>query len=386
MRDIIALMDFAFINTLSAVDASAWNELVKDEYPFARHEFLLALEETGCIGGSTGWTAHHLIGREEGALRVAVPLYIKRHSYGEYVFDWSWANAYAQAGIHYYPKLVAAIPFTPATGPRLLCHPETPRAPALLAAIQAIEHEASRLQASSGHVLFPDEADAEVLARSGWLRREGFQYHWERGDYADFDGFLAQFAAQKRKKIRHERKEVAAAGIRLDTVSGRDMMDRDWQALAACYRDTIEKHGAIAYLNPSFFRRLGAVMPEALVVVLARRGDEPVAAALNFRSRHTLYGRYWGALAEVPCLHFEACYYTPIQFCLEHGLSRFEAGAQGEHKLSRGLLPRPTVSYHWIADAGFRKLIHDFLERERLGLARHLETVETHSPFRCKSS
>ncbi|MDM9558049.1 MULTISPECIES: GNAT family N-acetyltransferase [Bordetella] len=367
----------AITTSLSQVDARQWNALAGAQ-PFVRHEFLSALHDTGCAAPDTGWAPHYLLLQHGEQLAGAVPLYLKSHSRGEYVFDYAWADAFERHGLRYYPKLLAAVPFTPVGGPRLLAAGPAER----LALARGLIELARGLEVSSLHVLFPDARDLAALREAGYLVREGVQFHWNNAGYADLDAFLAALNHDKRKKIRQDRKKVQAAGIRYRWLRGAQV---DAEALAffyRCYRHTYFAHGNPPYLSAEFFRRVHAAQPDALVLILAERDGEPVAAALNMQGGDTLYGRYWGALEFVAGLHFETCYLQSIDYCIRHGLARFEGGAQGEHKMARGLLPAPTWSAHWIADARFAAAIEDFLGRETRMMDGYLDELEAHTPFR----
>jgi predicted N-acyltransferase len=377
-------MEITVIDRLAEVDASSWNALAGDNNPFVRYEFLDSLERTGCVGADSGWRPQHLLahgGTGNQELLGAAPLYLKFHSYGEYVFDWAWADAYARAGLEYYPKLVSAVPFTPVTGPRLLTAAN--REPAATAALAAAANAlAERLDASSVHWLFTTDADTAMLEDRGLMRRVGNQFHWQNDGYRDFDDFLGTMSAAKRKKIRRERRRVTEAGVQLEVRAGAELEEQHWDAFYRFYLSTVRNHGAIAYLNREFFSEIGQRMPERIVMTLALHAGRYVAAALNLLGRDTLYGRYWGALEDFHSLHFETCYYRAIEHCIEHGLARFEAGAQGEHKLSRGFLPTPTYSAHWLRHPQFAHAVADYLARERTGMAHYAEELTSHSPFK----
>ncbi len=371
------------IPEIRRIERFQWNTLAGGDNPFVAHEFLTALEESGCTGEATGWIPHHFTVRDDtGALRAAAPAYIKLHSYGEYIFDWAWASAYERAGLGYYPKIVLAVPFSPVTGPRLLLEASQDAAdfPGLL--IKGAERLALDLGASSIHCLFPRPEDLGLLEQHGWLRRTGYQFHWQNRDYPDFAAFLDGFSAQKRKKIKRERRAVQESGVTLEVRTGREVTDEHWRLFYRCYRATIERHGATPYLNQDFFMALGQLMPQNVVLVLARRAGHYIAAALNLLGRDALFGRYWGQLEPVDNLHFETCYYTPIEFCIERRLKRFEAGAQGTHKLSRGLLPTPTYSAHWLSRADFSRAISEFLMREHRGVEYYMNELNEHGPFK----
>jgi len=379
-------MHLSVVENLGQIPASDWNALAGDANPFLRHEFLHALEVTGCVSAKTGWLPRHLAihgdDARRGRLLGAAPLYLKDHSYGEYVFDWAWANAYARAGLSYYPKLVAGVPFTPATGPRLLALAGTDTAAIKKRLVQGALDLMEQSAASSLHWLFLTEDDARRLDADNHLMRTGYQFHWTNAGYRDFDDFLSTFTAQKRKKIRRERRYVQEAGIAMEALSGGAVTAAHWDVLYEFYHSTIRQHGAIPYLTREFFLRLGETMREQVVLIFARRGAEYVAGALNLRGADTLYGRYWGSRGEFHSLHFETCYYSAIEHCIERGLKRFEAGAQGEHKLARGFTPVVTRSAHRLAHPQFNRAVADYLERERIDVASTMNELNEHVPFK----
>lgn len=371
---------FRFIESISEIPAEQWDAVLQSDYPFLRHDFLRALEHSGATNRASGWQVQHLVLEAEGCLLGHLPLYLKYHSYGEYVFDWSWADAYRRNGLAYYPKLLSAIPYTPATGPRLSLLPaydtETIRTGVLEALIQRCEHQASSL-----HILFPAAGESAVWKTLS--QRVAAQYHWFNRDYADFEAFLAEFSSRKRKALRRERRRVAEQGLNLRCVEGVDISDAQWTFFYHCYQMTYAKRsGHGGYLNEAFFRDLGRNMPESLLMVVAERDGAPVAAALNFKDRQTLYGRYWGCIEEFECLHFETCYYQGIEYCIRAGLQRFDPGAQGEHKIQRGFEPIETHSRHWIVDLRFREAIDRFLQDEAGSIAAYLEDARQLLPFR----
>jgi uncharacterized protein len=372
-------VDARIASSLTEVDASEWNALPGADAPFLRHEFLLGLEATGCAAPETGWNARHVLLRHrDGRLRAALPLYLKTHSWGEFVFDFAWAQAYHRAGLRYYPRIVAAIPFTPATGPRLLAASDGDRA-ALLAAARELRDS---LGASSMHVLFPAEHDRAFLESAGLLPRLDCQFHWQNDGFGCFDDFLAGFTAEKRKKLRRERRRVAEAGLECRTLTGHEL---DADLLDAVYRlhaMTFARYGHAPYLSREFFEHLARTMPGALVVELASRQGEPVACAVSLRGKDALFGRYWGASGEFHSLHFELCYYRGIEYCIRERLARFEPGTQGEHKLLRGFLPTPVWSCHEMADPRFAAAISDWLARERKARRAWLAEAAQHLPFR----
>ncbi len=369
------LESLEIVESLGGVDADEWNRLAGTN-PFVRHEFLSALIETGCASSRTGWRPQFLLLRRAGALAGAMPLFLKSHSYGEYVFDWAWADAYARHGLEYYPKLLGAVPFTPVTGPRLLAASEREREALLAAALELAQ------DASSLHVLFPTEDEARLMQRQGMLLRRTVQFHWRNEGYADFNAFLARLTHARRKNIRQERRRVREAGVSLRWLRGAEIERRHWEMFHRGYCATYAAHGSSPYLNLEFFLRIGATQPEHTLMILAERERAPIAASLCLVDAGAIYGRYWGALEHVPLLHFECCYYQAIEFAIANGLQYFEGGAQGEHKLFRGLMPVETLSAHWLAHPAFARAIEDYLERETSGIGRYVNELNEHSPFR----
>ena len=322
---------------LSEIGAKVWDALAFPDAngsPFARHAFLSALESTACVSARTGWQSCHVTLWREETLVAATPLYRKSHSYGEYVFDWAWADAYERNGLTYYPKLLSAIPFTPVTGPRLMAADAEARE-ALVAALLAI---ARSTKVSSLHILYPIEEEAAALSEAGMMLRTGVQFHWTNANYTSFEQFLESLERKKRKNIRAERRKVAEQGIELRQVRGADTTDADWLFFSRCYDNTYREHHSSPYLSLAFFKEIAATMPENLLLIIASHEDRPIASSLVVHTPTTLYGRYWGALASVPCLHFECAYYQPLEFCIANGIQTFEGGAQGEHKMARGFL------------------------------------------------
>ena len=369
--------------SIGDVSAAEWDGCAGPGDPFAGHAFLTALEASGSASAKRGWLPRHLIARtSDGRLHGALPLYVKGHSYGEYVFDWAWAEAFERAGGRYYPKLQAAIPFTPVTGRRLLLRDGAPpgTVPALLdAALRLVE----KLGVSSLHVTFPTEQEVFGLAERGFLRRMGHQFHWTNCGYGSFDDFLGDLTARKRKAIRRERQKATEDGLVLRTLTGSDIQERHWDAFWHFYLDTTQRKWANAYLTRDFFFRLGQTMADRVVLVMAESGDgTPIAGALNLLGHDALYGRYWGAREDRPFLHFEACYYRAIDFAIERRLARVEAGAQGEHKVRRGYLPQPTWSAHWIVHDGLRQAVARFLEAERPSVEAEIAVLMSESPYR----
>jgi predicted N-acyltransferase len=376
-------LEARFLSSLSQIEAQQWNALTGIDYPFTRHEFLLALEESGATCAESGWQPCHATIYQDDKLVALMPLYIKSHSYGEYVFDWGWADAWQRHGLSYYPKLVSAIPFTPATGPRLCIADGEARERMFTAMLRAIKQLADDQQLSSWHLLFPEQADAELLAKLGTSTRLASQFHWFNRDYESFDGFLASFNSRKRKNLRKERRRVEEQGIELRVMEGSEIQPEHWERFYHFYQMTYAKRsGHGGYLNREFFQRVGTALPGHCVMVMAYLGENAVAGSLCFKSSDTLYGRYWGCLEELDCLHFEACYYQGIEYCIKHGLQRFDPGAQGEHKIQRGFEPIRTWSSHWIADPGFANAIEDFTVRENPHIESYIEQASTLLPFK----
>lgn len=369
------------VSSLDEIGQPAWDNLVAlqpDANPFLSYAFLSALHDTGCATPETGWQPQYLCLWQGQELHAALPLYAKSHSYGEYVFDWSWADAYRRHGMRYYPKLLSAIPFTPVAGSRLLARDPTSRA-ALVDSLSRLQREAGL---SSTHVLFPPEEEAKLLHQAGFMLRRGVQFHWENAGYADFADFLSTLDRKKSKNIRAERRKVSEAGISFRHVAGAQATAADWAFFQRCYANTYGEHHSTPYLNLAFFKRIGASMPQHILLVFAERAGRPIAASLLIHDQQALYGRYWGALEHVPCLHFETAYYQPLEFCIRHGIGSFEGGAQGEHKLARGFMPRQTWSAHWLADPAFADAIRHFLRQESGGMAAYIDELNEHAPFR----
>ena len=371
-----------FLDSIAQIDAQKWNSLAGSTQPFLRHEFLLALEESGCTAPRTGWTPRHLIiEAANGTPVAAMPLFRKAHSRGEFVFDFSWASAYAQHGLKYYPKLLTAVPFTPVCGPRLLLRPDIDTRAMTESLVRAVTDYARSEQLSSWHVLFPTEQIAASLDTAGLVLRRDCQFHWHNQGYESFEAFLATFTAEKRKKVKRERRRVAEAGIEFDTLSGAQLDNALWSTLYGFYADTFHRHGHEPYLNLSFFKRIGAAMPDQLMLKVARVGREPIAVAIFFVGENALFGRYWGAGGNYHSLHFETCYYQGIEYCIDNKLQRFEPGTQGEHKVPRGFVPTLTSSAHYIADQRFAAAIRDFARREARGVDHYAAAVNEHVPY-----
>lgn len=364
--------------SLLEIEAVAWDVLT-DGTPLLSHAFLTALETSKSVGHGTGWTPMPLaIFNQQQKLVGAMPLYLKSHSYGEYVFDWSWADAYARNQMAYYPKLVSAIPFSPVTSMRLLTD-HAAVAKLMLDALSTLLHQH---QLSSAHVLFPSDSCGETLAEQGWLKREGVQFRWHNAHFSSMDAFLATLSHDKRKKIKQERKKIAAAGVTCRWILGADMSEADWDFFYACYCNTYATRHSTPYLTRAFFSEIGLTMPQNIVLMVAEQAGQRVASALNLYHQHALYGRYWGALSYVPNLHFELCYYQAQEFCIAHHIEYFEGGAQGEHKLARGFTPRPTCSYHQIAHPDFAAAIAQFLTQESSHIAHYTNELEERVPFK----
>ena len=365
------------LDTLEDVDAAQWNALSGDN-PTLAHAFLDSLHVSGCASASTGWAPQYLSAWDGSRLVGAVPLYVKSHSYGEFVFDWAWAEAYERHGIPYYPKLLAAVPFTPATGARLLARDAGVRsrlATSLLATARGAK-------VSSLHVLFPRAEDAQALREAGLMERSSVQFHWRNDGYSSFEEFLAALSHDKRKKIRQERKRVVSAGVGFRRMTGREARAADWDFFHQCYRRTYRAHRSTPYLNREFFGMLAERMPDNVLLIVAEREAKPVAAALDIFGGGTLYGRYWGSTEFIPGLHFEACYYQGVEFCIERGIALFEGGAQGEHKHARGFLPEATRSFHWLAHPAFERAIDDYLAREGAHISEYVDELNDRSPFK----
>jgi len=370
------------LESIAQIDARSWNALAGAAQPFLRHEFLLAMEQSGCAAARTGWTPRHLIIEDaKGVPAAAMPLFRKAHSRGEFVFDFSWAGAYAQEGLQYYPKLLTAVPFTPVSGPRVLVGPNVDGKAISRGLVHAALDYARSEQLSSWHVLFPTDETAADLDRAGLILRRDCQFHWYNHGYESFEGFLATFTAEKRKKAKRERRRVAEAGIEFDTLHGGDMTASLWDIVYEFYAETFHRHGHEPYLNLDFFKRVSAAMPNELMLKVARLGAEPIAVAIFFVGSEALYGRYWGAGGNFHSLHFEACYYQGIEYCIEKKLQRFEPGTQGEHKVPRGFIPTLTHSAHYIADRRFAAAIRDYAQREARGVDSYAAAVNEHVPY-----
>lgn len=372
------------VNNLSEISSDQWEQLRTcdgSDNPFLSYNWLRALEQSGCACTATGWSTSFLTIWHGNELQGAMPMYLKTHSYGEYVFDWSWANAFEQHQIPYYPKLLSAIPFTPVTGPRLLAVSQS----ALQALIQALIALNSGSHASSCHILFLPEQQARLLQNAGFMLRQGVQFHWVNQGYRDFADFLTRLESKKRKNILAERRKVRDKDIRFKHKVGRQISQADWEFFFRCYQNTYSQHGGHGYLNLEFFLQIHAGMPENILMIIAYReempNEIPIAASLLFRNRDTVFGRYWGAVEHHPCLHFETAYYQPLEFCIANQIQYFEGGAQGEHKMARGFLPQTTYSAHHINHPAFAQAIQRFLEREQSGMAEYMNELNERTPF-----
>jgi predicted N-acyltransferase len=387
MPDDTPTIGLRILDSLAALDEAQWDACALAPgaagNPFLSYRFLKALEDSKSVGRRTGWQPQYLVAESaDGTLQGAVPLYMKGHSQGEYVFDHGWAQALERAGGRYYPKLQAAIPFTPVPGPRLFARPGPLAEPVRDAMIDMLGKIADDNGISSVHATYCSEADWKRFGARGWLLRLGRQYHWQNEGYATFDDFLAALSSRKRKAIRKERESVRREGLTIHQLSGADIKPRHWDAFFAFYMDTGGRKWGSPYLTRQFFDILGRTMADKVVLILAEAEGRPVGGALNLVGDDTIYGRYWGCLESHAFLHFEACYYQAIDYAISHGLKRVEAGAQGDHKIQRGYLPVPTFSAHWIVDAGFRRAVDDFLKRERPAVEQEIAALMEYSPFR----
>lgn len=378
-------MDIVVHQSLAEINSHAWNTLLKSNNPFMRHEFLSGLEESGCVTPEQGWEPCHIAIYGDAThehLLGAMPCYIKQHSYGEYIFDWAWADAYRRHGIHYYPKLSNAIPFTPATGERWLIDPAAKHNEVLNALIKQSHALLNERQLSSMHCLFMASEQCQQLRQHGFLERHSTQFHWHNKGYQSFDDFLSLMSSKKRKNIKRERRRVQESGIHFKWLSGEQLSLDAAQTMHRFYTRTIQYYGAQAYLNRAFFNYLSTSFKQQTLFLFAYYEDQIIAGGLYFKSDDTLYGRYWGALNNFHSVHFETCYYQAIEWAIKHGYQRFEAGAQGEHKLARGLEPNTTYSAHWIQHPEFSTAIAHFIEQEQQHIGDYAQTMQAHSPFK----
>jgi predicted N-acyltransferase len=372
-----------FLDSIADISSAEWNGLLKSNYPFLRHEFLLALERSGSVSAASGWQSKHLLLRDShGKLLALMPLYLKSHSMGEYVFDWSWADAYHRHGLNYYPKLVTAIPFTPSRGPRI-CFADGQDQRALLQNIfKLVQNFALSVQASSWHMLFPEQEKSDQLLQLGMQQRIGCQYQWFNRSYTSFDHFLESFSSRKRKNIKKERRHVEQSEIEFEWLEGDKIQTEHWQRFYRFYQNTYLIRGRSAYLNLPFFLELARLLPDQILLIMARKAERYIAGALCFKDESTLYGRYWGCDEEWQFLHFETCYYQGLEYCINHQLQRFDSGAQGEHKIQRGFEPVTTYSNHWISHPEFSAAIEHFLDEEKQHLQQYQRYASDHLPFK----
>ena len=373
------------LDRLSDISASEWNALLpKNAGPFLRHEFLSALEETGCVGDNTGWQVAHLVLKDGQKLLGAMPLYLKQHSYGEYVFDWSWAQAYEQQGMQYFPKALCAIPFTPVQGSRILSASNVDANVIAQRLIEGLKTVVLQNNLSSAHVLFPQSAEVNELKKQAFMLRDSVQFHWHNQGFENFEQFLAALTMKRRKNIRREREQVARELISFRHVPGKLSTDADWEFFYRCYANTYLEHHSSPYLSEAFFKLWAQRMPENLHLIIAERSGNPIAASMLVvdPTSSKAYGRYWGAIEHVPCLHFETAYYQAIEYCIAHQIQTFEGGAQGEHKMARGFLPTTIQSAHFIADPQFAKAVQHFLNREHQGIGAYVDELAEHSPLK----
>ncbi|MEK9661576.1 MAG: GNAT family N-acetyltransferase [Alphaproteobacteria bacterium] len=371
------------IEHIADVPSADWDALAGDDNPFVSHGFLNALEVTGCATGRTGWLPQHMIMEDSaGRLIGAVPLYLKNHSQGEYVFDHGWAHAFERAGGDYYPKLQASVPFSPVTGPRLLAGAGAGTLEIQFAMARTLETFCERMNISSVHVTFPTRGEWQVLGEAGWIQRRGRQFHWHNRGYESFDDFLGALMSRKRKSIRKERREVAEAGITVRALTGDEIEPRHWDAFYRFYIDTYDRKWGYPYLTREFFQVLQDTLPDKVVLVIAEHDGRPVAGAINLKGKHALYGRNWGCIEDHRFLHFECCYYQAIEFAIAHGLDTVEAGTQGPHKIQRGYLPTETYSAHFVRHAGLRDAIERFCEEESREVDYEIMAYGDHSPYR----
>jgi len=377
-------MKIHFIESIQNIDETTWNNLVDSDYPFMQHSFLLSLEESKCVGEGTGWYTFHLVVKEEEDVIALMPMYIKTDSHGEFIFDWSWADAFYRNGLDYYPKLVSAIPFTPASGPRLCVLDESKRTHITSLIKEGLEEISIELGISSAHILLPEKKELTSYVDSGFSTRTSYSFHWFNNNYSDFDDFLKELTSRQRKNLRKERSKIFDQNIHMERIPGEDITEELWDSFFKFYQITYLKRGMQAYLNLDFFHKISERLPKSLLLVIAKEAKTKghLAGALNFCDSKNLYGRYWGCLEEYDSLHFESCYYQGIEHCIEMKLNKFDPGVQGEHKIKRGFLPVETFSSHWIKDDRFKKAIDDFLIREREHILEYNERCKSLLPFK----
>ena len=377
-------MEVTVNDSIANIAPDAWNALAGDAWPFLRHEFLLAAETSGSVSPDAGWAPRHLAVYDGKALRAAMPLYQKEHSWGEFVFDWAWARAYEQAGMPYYPKLVSAVPFTPAPSRRLLLADpdDNEGAVGLVHGAVKLAHESG---CSSLHLLFPTPGETELLREAGLHLRKDCQFHWHNDNYTSFDDFLASFSSSKRKKARRDRRKVAEAGIRFRRLQGADLTDAAWEEVYRLISITFMRRGSLPYFTLDFFKQISRALPNGILVVMAEKDNSPIAAAVFFVGTEALYGRYWGSDGHYDALHFETCYHQGIEYCIENNLRLFEPGTQGEHKISRGFVPTETWSAHWLRHPEFFSAVGNYLDHERRHIERYMDAVNAHSPYKSRN-
>ena len=377
-------MKIHFIESIKNINETTWNNLVDSDYPFMQHSFLLSLEESKCVGEGTGWYTFHLVVKEEEDVIALMPMYIKTDSHGEFIFDWSWADAFYRNGLDYYPKLVSAIPFTPASGPRLCVLDESKRTHITSLIKEGLEEISIELGISSAHILLPEKKELTSYVDSGFSTRTSYSFHWFNNNYSDFDDFLKELTSRQRKNLRKERSKIFDQNIHMERIPGEDITEELWDSFFKFYQITYLKRGMQAYLNLDFFHKISERLPKSLLLVIAKEAKTKghLAGALNFCDSKNLYGRYWGCLEEYDSLHFESCYYQGIEHCIEMKLNKFDPGVQGEHKIKRGFLPVETFSSHWIKDDRFKKAIDDFLIREREHILEYNERCKSLLPFK----
>lgn len=376
-------MNYKFINTILDIGRNDWNSIVSDNNPFMNYDFLLALESSGCVSRGAGWSPHHLIISKDEIVIAVMPLYLKYNSYGEYIFDFAWARAYEQYGVNYYPKLLSAIPFVPATGTRLACSPEVDSSEVFLFAANLLKAAAVEKRVSSIHILLPSEYESSLWNANGLKQKITTQFHWFNNHYKTFNEFLDTFNSRKRKSVRKERETISQNGIVIEKLIGANITQGHWNIFYEFYCDTYRKRsGHDGYLNKEFFTSLTSSILCRTLLIFARRNERYVAGALYFFSDTTLYGRHWGCVEEVEMLHFELCYYSGIEFCIESGLQKFEAGAQGEHKVQRGFVPKPVYSNHWILDERFKNAVYGHINEESHANLAYMEEMRAFLPFK----
>ena len=377
-------MKIHFIESIKNIDKTTWDELVSSDYPFTKYSFLLSLEESKCVGEGTGWYPFHLLVKEDENVIALMPMYIKTDSHGEFIFDWSWADAFYRNGLDYYPKLVSAIPFTPASGPRLCIREEEKRSEISALIREGINEISSKLKISSAHILLPDKKELAAYIDSGFSIRTSYSFHWFNNNYSNFDDFLDELTSRQRKNLRKERSKISDQNMFMQRIPGKDISEEHWESFFKFYQLTYLKRGMQGYLNLDFFHKISENLPGSILLVMAKKNNKKdyLAGALNFCDSNNLYGRYWGCLEEFDSLHFETCYYQGIEHCIELKINKFDPGVQGEHKIKRGFYPVETYSSHWIKDERFKKAIDDFLIKERQHILEYNERCKSLLPFK----